>query len=559
VTSSVVCMTCVAMLTRAPSARALRTQLPHLALARALPRARTRRDAKCDPGCACSNVNCPANSNSPVGSSDSSACVCNAGYFGDAKAGCTKCPAGSYCPGGAEKKACPAMSSSDRGSSKLIECVCNVGYMGTGVEGCTVCPVDSYCPGGGKVFQCTDNANANAGSAKCTCRDGWSEKNDGTCIRCPMDFYCPPELDHQPMQCPANTESPPGSIAPHNCKCLAGFENAAYEVASNFFKVSSGDFAQVRDRCKQGGGEIASINTIREQIAALQVCSKCWIALAKGSPGSPWENLDNHPVDFTAWALGKPDTANGALNVIYDSNGNTQSAQWDDFPASAKFEGLCKKAAVPPTCTQISTPLLLGLNPGFITDFYYVGKDMSDFPYDVVATSVPNSESIADQIPFYDDEQFNKLDKNAPHDRFAGTWTGMLEVEDGGTYTFTTESDDGSHVYVDGKMVVDNGGTHPATLRSGTIGLTPGYHIIKLDFFENGGGASMVAKYKGPDTNDKFTVRVHMEMHAQKHTYACRRRRHGGARAHTHTTHRPFKELTGSAPTSHFLTQPRWA
>ena len=37
--------------------------------------------------------------------------------------------------------------------------------------------------------------------------------------------------------CPANTESPPGSIAPHDCKCLAGFENTAYEVASNLFKV----------------------------------------------------------------------------------------------------------------------------------------------------------------------------------------------------------------------------------------------------------------------------------------------------------------------------------
>ena len=603
------------MLTRAPHARAPRTQLPHLALARALPRARTRRDAKLHTGCACSNVNCPANSNSPVGSSDSSACACNAGYFGDAKAGCTKCPAGSYCPGGTEKKACPAWSSSDRGSSKLIDCVCNVGYMGTGVAGCSLCPVDSYCPGDGKVFQCTENANAKAGSAKCTCRDGWSEKKDGRCIRCPAGFYCPPEQDHQAMQCPANTQSPPGSIAQHNCKCLAGFENTAYEVKSNFFKVSAGDFAQVRDRCKQGGGEIASINTMREQMAALQVCSKCWIALAQRSPGSPWQNLDKHPVDFTAWALGKPDAAGmnyaracgaskdqacpaqqistgygapaeravdgnsnsnwggasctatnavpagrkqwwrvdmqqeivvtslvaagradcceertqgytifvgneepgnleknavcvqdqpnlpkgglvqtincnspvrgryvyfvvpagqvltlcevqvfgmpvtgGSLNVIYGFNDKLQSAQWDDFPASATFEGLCKKAAVPPTCTQISTPLLLGMNPGFITDFYYVGKDISDFPYDVVTTSVPNSEFVADQIPFYDDDQFNKLDKNVPPDRFAMTWTGMLGVEVGGTYTFTTESDDGSHLYVDGKMVVDNGG-----------------------------------------------------------------------------------------------------
>jgi len=495
-----------------------------------------------------------------VGSSDSSACVCNAGYFGDAKAGCTKCPAGSYCPGGAEKKACPAMSSSDRGSSKLIECVCNVGYLGTGVEGCTVCPVDSYCPGGGKVFQCTENANAQAGSAKCTCRNGWSEKKDGTCTRCPMGFYCPPELDHQPMQCPANTESPPGSIAPHDCKCLAGFENTAYEVASNFFKVPAGDFAQVRDRCQQGGGEIASINTLGEQMAAVQVCPACWIGLALGNPGSPWQNLDNHPVDFTAWALGMPDGKPNKVNVVYfyDPNNNIPSPIWYPVPKTDVYFGLCKKAAVPPTCTQIPTPQSLGMNPGFITDFYYVGRAMSDFPYDLVATSVPNAEFIEDQIPFYGDKDFNKLDKNAPHDRFAATWTGMLEVEEGGIYTFTTESDDGSHAYVDGKMVVDNGGLHGNTLKSGTMALAAGYHIVKLDFFEDGGGASMVAKYKGPDTFDKFTVRVHREMHAHKHTYACRRRRHGGARAHTHTTHihRPFKELTSSASTRHFLTQP---
>ena len=36
----------------------------------------------------------------------------------------------------------------------------------------------------------------------------------------------------------------------------------------------------------------------------------------------------------------------------------------------------------------------------------------------------------------------------------------------GGTYTLATASDDGSLVYVDGQLVVDNGGGHKTQLKS---------------------------------------------------------------------------------------------
>lgn len=55
-------------------------------------------------------------------------------------------------------------------------------------------------------------------------------------------------------------------------------------------------------------------------------------------------------------------------------------------------------------------------------------------------------------------------------------------------------------------MVVDNGGLHGARRRKGSRGLAVGYHMVKADWFENGGGANMVAKYKGPDTLNVFRL-----------------------------------------------------
>jgi len=457
----------------------------------------------CDEGCgAFSNVDCPSNANSPVGSSVATACVCNPGYVGTAQTGCTRCPANSYCPGGTEQNACPANSASSAGSSKLSDCVCNAGFMGSSTLGCSTCPVDSYCPGGGEVYACTQYSHSEAGSVSCTCNEGYSPKADGTCFRCPGNFYCPAAQDYVPVQCPANTIAPTGSTEPHDCKCLPGFENTAYDLSSNWFKVSAGNFATVKARCESGGGLIASINSNREQLAANQVCTTCWIGLQRDGKGQPWYNVDGHYVDFTAWALGQPDPGD-ETNVRYALGGDGHP-YWDDYPNNFNFEGLCKKVAVPPTCTAIPTPMSLGMNTGFVTDFFYIGHHLDKFPANKVRDSVPNSEVIEDGIPFFNDHQFNKVDKNAPHDRLAGTWTGMLEIELPGTYTFSTKSDDGSHLYVDGTMVVNNGGLHGARLRTGVIVLSMGYHMVKAEWFENGGGANMVAEYKGPDTNGVF-------------------------------------------------------
>ena len=64
---------------------------------------------------------------------------------------------------------------------------------------------------------------------------------------------------------------------------------------------------------------------------------------------------------------------------------------------------------------------------------------------------------------------------------------GVVVAVRGGRYTFGTTSDDGSHVFIDGRLVVDNGGGHKAELRTGDVTLESGVHAIRIDFDEQGG------------------------------------------------------------------------
>ncbi|MHA7814810.1 MAG: M12 family metallo-peptidase [Phycisphaerales bacterium] len=67
-----------------------------------------------------------------------------------------------------------------------------------------------------------------------------------------------------------------------------------------------------------------------------------------------------------------------------------------------------------------------------------------------------------------------------------------------GIYTFSTNSDDGSALYIGDEQVVNNDGLHGMVSRSGTIPLAAGWHKIRVEFFENGGGAGLITTMTGP-------------------------------------------------------------
>ena len=66
-------------------------------------------------------------------------------------------------------------------------------------------------------------------------------------------------------------------------------------------------------------------------------------------------------------------------------------------------------------------------------------------------------------------------------------WTGPLVIPTAGTYTFYTDSDDGSLLGIDGSTVVFNNSSQGLNQQSGTIYLTAGLHAMTAIYNQGGG------------------------------------------------------------------------
>jgi hypothetical protein len=74
---------------------------------------------------------------------------------------------------------------------------------------------------------------------------------------------------------------------------------------------------------------------------------------------------------------------------------------------------------------------------------------------------------------------------------YSASITGQFSVATTGTYTFSTRSDDGSVLRIDGNPVVNNNFFQGPTTRTGTATLAAGVHNFEVQFFQGGGGKSL--------------------------------------------------------------------
>jgi len=85
-------------------------------------------------------------------------------------------------------------------------------------------------------------------------------------------------------------------------------------------------------------------------------------------------------------------------------------------------------------------------------------------------------------------------------DHFGFEYNGYIKIPEDGVYTFYTASDDGSRLYIENKLIVDNDGQHGITEKSGVVPLAKGYHPIRVTFFEKSGDENLNVMLKSQDT-----------------------------------------------------------
>jgi len=139
------------------------------------------------------------------------------------------------------------------------------------------------------------------------------------------------------------------------------------------------------------------------------------------------------------------------------------------------------------------------LKAGLCAQYFNVGHEIKKFPTPVEGQKAQVCR-VESQINFEakDGAGFRDLQWK---EYFAAVWTGSLRAPKTGKYTFYLKSDDGSKLFLDGKLVVDNDGKHRLDEDSKSLDLTAGDHDFKVEYFQNKDKAGCVLswKYEGTD------------------------------------------------------------
>jgi len=170
----------------------------------------------------------------------------------------------------------------------------------------------------------------------------------------------------------------------------------------------------------------------------------------------------------------------------------------DSFAYSAKEEsGATSSARVYVTVRPVLDRIYLdGAGPGVPVLWYALAGDTPLLP-NFAALTPYGSALLADiNIP----STGGNFSTSGRADLVAAVFEGFINVPATGLWTFSTESDDGSRLFIDGQLMVDNDGLHGMVDRSGQIGLEAGIHRYRVEFFENFGGAGEIVRWQGPGT-----------------------------------------------------------
>ncbi|MCG3121677.1 MAG: hypothetical protein GIKADHBN_00045 [Phycisphaerales bacterium] len=130
-----------------------------------------------------------------------------------------------------------------------------------------------------------------------------------------------------------------------------------------------------------------------------------------------------------------------------------------------------------------------GAGPGVLVSYYALSNPQTLPPFSGLT---PYATDVLSDVNFPSTDGVFITSGRA--DGVGATFDGFVHVPATDEYTFYTESDDGSRLRIGNTVVVNNNGLHGMIEKSGKIKLKKGTHIIRVEFFENGGGAGLIAR-----------------------------------------------------------------
>ncbi|MEZ0228266.1 MAG: Ig-like domain-containing protein, partial [Planctomycetota bacterium] len=175
------------------------------------------------------------------------------------------------------------------------------------------------------------------------------------------------------------------------------------------------------------------------------------------------------------------------MNSTISTPGKVTNASSQIASLAAAVDGGAVKSIIPRTVVTTA-----GGTQGFDVTYY----DNMDFTGTTVVRVDP-------EINF--DFGNGSPDGRIGVDTFSARWTATLKIATAGAYTFYPTTDDGVRLYVDGNLVIDKFIDQGPTEYPATVNLTAGNHTIRMDYYENGGGASAQLRWSSPALGGAMT------------------------------------------------------
>lgn len=82
---------------------------------------------------------------------------------------------------------------------------------------------------------------------------------------------------------------------------------------------------------------------------------------------------------------------------------------------------------------------------------------------------------------------------------FGFQYKALVRVDKAGRYHFFCESDDGSKVWLDGKQVIDNDGSHGSNTEEAFFYLDQGFHRLEVNYFQKTAGKNLKLSWETPE------------------------------------------------------------
>jgi hypothetical protein len=141
-----------------------------------------------------------------------------------------------------------------------------------------------------------------------------------------------------------------------------------------------------------------------------------------------------------------------------------------------------------------------GDNPSMqtIAIYDFIDKAKNGIHWSVYKGNFKKMPDFGKMTPMYSGITYSfglNKDVKTPRHYFGLRFKSKIKIDKDGLYKFYTSSNDGSKLYIDGKLIVDNDGLHGPVQKSGEIQLTKGMHDITVDYFQGGGSKVLMVFY----------------------------------------------------------------